>query len=204
MLFCSPEFALFFSLLFVAYWALPARRARVGLLAVAGPFFLYHTYLCLLAQSAGDWGHWLYTVRTTLTAAGPWYERFNQVAQVLTQPPLAVLPGQSSYFWLVYWVAGIVGAASVLAFRLGHDRGRVWLLVLASFYFYASWNKWLAALICLSTAMDYLIARGLDGFSSPRLRKLLLAGSLFANLGLLFYFKYENFFLRSLEETLRL
>src|SRR5947209_3741805 len=35
---------------------------------------------------------------------------------------------------------------------------RVWLLTAASFYFYAKWNEWLALLICISTAMDYLIA----------------------------------------------
>jgi alginate O-acetyltransferase complex protein AlgI len=204
MLFCSPEFALFFSLIFVAYWALPARWTRVGLLALAGPFFLYHTGRCLLLQSGGPWGAWLSTVGAALTAAGPWCDRLNHLTQVLTQPPLALPPGEAPTFWLLYWVAGIVGVAAALAFRVGHDRGRVWLLVLASFYFYASWNKWLAALICLSTAMDYVIARGLDGLKSPRLRRLLLVVSLVANLGLLFYFKYENFFLRSLEEALRL
>src|SRR5262249_14405057 len=32
MLFCSPEFVLFFALVFVAYWALPGRWARAVLL----------------------------------------------------------------------------------------------------------------------------------------------------------------------------
>ena len=45
-------------------------------------------------------------------------------------------------------------------------RLRVWLLLGASFYFYASWNKWLALIICVSTAMDYLVARGMDSSSS--------------------------------------
>src|SRR5205823_12349724 len=39
--------------------------------------------------------------------------------------------------------------------------------------------------------------------SAPRPRKLLLAASLIVNLGLLAYFKYTNFFLRSLEDALR-
>ena len=38
--------------------------------------------------------------------------------------------------------------------------------------------------------------------SSPRLRKGLLALSVAANLSLLCYFKYANFFLRSLEDAL--
>jgi alginate O-acetyltransferase complex protein AlgI len=81
-------------------------------------------------------------------------------------------------------------------------RLRVWLLLAASFYFYASWNKWLAGIICLSTLMDYLVARGMDATSVPHRRKLLLALSLAGNLGLLFYFKYANFFLTSLGQTL--
>ncbi len=81
-------------------------------------------------------------------------------------------------------------------------RARVWLLLVASFYFYASWNKWLALLIGVSTLMDYFIARGMDATENIRWRRLLLGVSLVANLGLLFYFKYANFFLHSVEEAL--
>src|SRR5262245_59834 len=81
-------------------------------------------------------------------------------------------------------------------------RGRVYLLLAASFYFYATWSKWLACVVCFSSALDYLVARGMDASTSPRLRKALLALSVTANLGLLCYFKYANFFLRSLEDAL--
>ncbi len=81
-------------------------------------------------------------------------------------------------------------------------KARVWLLLTASFYFYANWNYWLAAIIAVSTTLDYLIGRGLDGSSSPACRRLLLACSLVGNLGLLAYFKYVNFFLRSVEALL--
>jgi alginate O-acetyltransferase complex protein AlgI len=81
-------------------------------------------------------------------------------------------------------------------------QARVWLLLGASFFFYASWNKWLALLICVSTFADYWLARGMDRFTSPGLRKLLLGVSIVGNLGLLCYFKYANFFLESLGKTL--
>jgi alginate O-acetyltransferase complex protein AlgI len=81
-------------------------------------------------------------------------------------------------------------------------RCRIWLLLAASFFFYASWNKWLALLIGVSTTMDFLIARGLDAGYSPRWRKALLAASLTGNIGLLCYFKYANFFLQSIEQSL--
>jgi alginate O-acetyltransferase complex protein AlgI len=80
-------------------------------------------------------------------------------------------------------------------------RLRVWLLVGASFYFYASWNKWLALIICVSTAMDYLVAHGMDRSTYQPWRRCLLGFSLVGNLGLLVYFKYADFFLRSLFEA---
>jgi alginate O-acetyltransferase complex protein AlgI len=89
-----------------------------------------------------------------------------------------------------------------LYWALPWRRARVLLLLVASFCFYAVWSKWLAVIVCLSTTLDYLIARGLDTDSAPRWRRALLALSVGANLGLLCYFKYADFFLRSLEEAL--
>src|SRR6516162_3266837 len=83
------------------------------------------------------------------------------------------------------------------------QRTRVWLLLCASVFFYASWNGKLALIVCISSLMDYLVARGMDASKSPWRRKLLLSLSLCANLGLLAYFKYANFFLQSLESALR-
>jgi alginate O-acetyltransferase complex protein AlgI len=100
------------------------------------------------------------------------------------------------------WLAVIIGLATLSTGVLGPDRGRVLLLLGASFYFYASWNHWLALIICVSTALDYLIARGMEALAAPRWRRLLLGVSLAGNLGLLCYFKYANFFLHSLEQAL--
>ncbi|HEY1379555.1 MAG TPA: MBOAT family protein, partial [Gemmataceae bacterium] len=80
---------------------------------------------------------------------------------------------------------------------------RVWLLLGASFFFYACWNKWLACIVLGTTLMDYLVARGMDAWQRQSLRRLLLLLSLVVNLGLLVYFKYANFFLDSLHDALR-
>jgi alginate O-acetyltransferase complex protein AlgI len=82
-------------------------------------------------------------------------------------------------------------------------RLRVWLLLAASYYFYASWNPMLASLIFLTTTVDYAIARALDGSPAGRRRRALLALSIGLNVSLLVYFKYANFFLDSLREWLR-
>jgi alginate O-acetyltransferase complex protein AlgI len=89
-----------------------------------------------------------------------------------------------------------------LYWALPWRRLRVWLLLAASFYFYASWNRSLALLICVSTLLDYLLALAIEHSTANRRRKLLLSLSLSANLGLLCYFKYSNFFLTSLDEAL--
>ncbi|HUY33505.1 MAG TPA: MBOAT family protein [Pirellulales bacterium] len=81
-------------------------------------------------------------------------------------------------------------------------QARVYLLLAASFYFYASWNQWLALIIGVSTTIDYFVARGIDSSDDPRRRKLLLSVTVIANLGLLCYFKYANFFLQSLETAM--
>jgi alginate O-acetyltransferase complex protein AlgI len=99
--------------------------------------------------------------------------------------------------FMVFFVA-LFAAYWALPWR----RGRVWLLLAASFYFYACWNKWLALLICLSTFVDWCLALALERLPDGRRRRLLLCLSLTANLGLLAYFKYTNFFLASLYDGL--
>jgi alginate O-acetyltransferase complex protein AlgI len=94
------------------------------------------------------------------------------------------------------------GIVFVLYWITPWHRARVWILLAASFVFYASWDWRLAILISATTAADYVVARGMDAWAAPRRRKLLLLGSLVMNLGLLCYFKYANFFLASLESGL--
>jgi len=107
-------------------------------------------------------------------------------------------------YWAVPWrkLRWQVPLPGRLRCTLSGDEARIWWLLAASFYFYASWNRKLALLIVGSTLLDYLIGLGLEAASKPRLRRALLCLSLFANLGLLCYFKYVNFFLQSLQEAL--
>ncbi len=81
---------------------------------------------------------------------------------------------------------------------------RVWLLVGASIVFYAVWSQALAFLVLSSTVMDYLLARKMDSSQSPLWRRIYLGTSLCVNLGILCYFKYADFFISSLVESLRL
>ena len=77
-----------------------------------------------------------------------------------------------------------------LPFRL-----RKYMLLIASYYFYMCWKPEFIVLILLSTAIDYFCGLGIGKHrTSPRAAKGFLAVSLAMNLGLLFFFKYFNFF----------
>ena len=78
-------------------------------------------------------------------------------------------------------------------FILGH-KYRWILLLVASYYFYMCWNYKYIVLIMFSTVVDYIAGILMYRTDKTRLRKLLLGASLVTNLGLLFFFKYFNFF----------
>ena len=70
---------------------------------------------------------------------------------------------------------------------------QIWLLI-ASYYFYMSWNAKYAVLILVSTIITYGsgLLLGRDGQTARR-KKQIVAGSFLTNLGILFFFKYFNF-----------
>jgi D-alanyl-lipoteichoic acid acyltransferase DltB (MBOAT superfamily) len=86
------------------------------------------------------------------------------------------------------------------AYRLLPHRGQNWLLLGASYYFYAAWDWRFLGLLIGSTLVDFVCARAIDRSQAPRRRKLLLALSLAFNLTLLGFFKYFNFFAENLHE----
>jgi D-alanyl-lipoteichoic acid acyltransferase DltB (MBOAT superfamily) len=74
-------------------------------------------------------------------------------------------------------------------------------LLLASYFFYGSWDYRFLGLLALSTALDYGFARamGTPGQHAARRRKLLITTSVLVNLTILGFFKYYGFFARSFE-----
>ena len=81
-----------------------------------------------------------------------------------------------------------------LYWLLPHKARKYWLLA-ASWFFYMYWNPLLILLLLASTAVDYFCGRGMEVWQSrPGRRKALLVCSMVTNLGLLFFFKYWDFF----------
>jgi alginate O-acetyltransferase complex protein AlgI len=80
------------------------------------------------------------------------------------------------------------------AYRLLPHRAQNWLLLVASYYFYASWDWRFLGLLIASTLVDFSCGRALDRTDAAKTRRLLLCLSLGFNLTLLGFFKYFNFF----------
>jgi len=101
-------------------------------------------------------------------------------------------------------LAFLVFFPTVVALCFATPKRYRWALLLAaSYYFYAAWKPEYLVLIVASTAVDYLVGLRLGRERSARRRKLLLAASLTFNLGLLFAFKYADFFGASVQAAFR-
>lgn len=84
-------------------------------------------------------------------------------------------------------------SVALVYFVLPH-RWRWVLLLLASYAFYGAWKVEYLGLIMMSTLVDYSVSRFLDQSQDELKRKLALGASIVTNLGLLFFFKYANWF----------
>src|SRR5690554_2596177 len=85
----------------------------------------------------------------------------------------------------------------ILFFGISHRKFRMLLLFVSSYFFYAYWNYKFIPLLFLSTVIDFHLAKLLALEKKIKRRKFLLFLSVFLNLGLLFVFKYLNFFIEN-------
>lgn len=72
------------------------------------------------------------------------------------------------------------------------------LLLISSYYFYMSWNPKYIVLILTTTVVSYASAILVENSNSKRRKKTVLVAALIVCLGILFVFKYFNFFSESL------
>ena len=87
-----------------------------------------------------------------------------------------------------------------LFFMMPH-KYRTVLLLVASYYFYMCWKAEYIILIIVSTLIDYFCAIKMEESEHQQQKKKFLIISLFSNLGLLFLFKYYNFFSDNLQNA---
>lgn len=86
--------------------------------------------------------------------------------------------------FIIYW--------SINRFNLKYQN---LFIVIASYVFYGWWDWRFLSLMLFSSVIDYSVGLGLLYQEKKLNRKLLLWFAVFMNLGLLFFFKYYNFFI---------
>lgn len=77
------------------------------------------------------------------------------------------------------------------------NNARKWFILLASYYFYGSWDWRFAIMLLVLSTGDWFFALKLSQTDDARLRKLYVSLSLFMNLSVLAFFKYFHFFVNS-------
>lgn len=132
-------------------------------------------------------------VPTPPTAPESAFAYFRWLHELLPEPFFQTQP------FLMFFAAVLAGYWLI---PRAWNTARVWWLVIASFHFYAAWSAELAFLVTATTLADYTLARLMDRTARPRLRKAIMLSSVGMNLGVLCYFKYQNFFLASLHKLL--
>ena len=94
-------------------------------------------------------------------------------------------------FFVLYWLVA------------KHLTVRNALILAGSYLFYGWWDWRFLFLIIFSSFVDFFAGLAMEKALNQRKRKLLLLVSLTANLGLLMYFKYANFFIDSFVQSFR-
>src|ERR1700753_2904384 len=95
----------------------------------------------------------------------------------------------NSFAFFIFFIA-----VTSLYFALPH-KFRWFLLLAASCFFYMAFVPVYILILGFTIVVDYFAGLWIEEAANPRRRRLLLACSLFANVGVLFVFKYYNFFL---------
>ncbi len=87
-----------------------------------------------------------------------------------------------------------ITAVLILYWSFKNERDRNVFLLLSSYFFYIQWEWKYLFLILISSSVDFLCAKKI--YSSKH-KKLFLSISILVNIGILFVFKYYNFFVES-------
>ncbi len=100
----------------------------------------------------------------------------------------------NSYQFIFAFLPVVLAVCFIAARTLGAGAAQLWLTA-ASLYFYASWNLQYLPLLLGSILFNYGVALMLVRTGSDRTRQTILIAATAANLALLGYYKYTNYFL---------
>lgn len=103
----------------------------------------------------------------------------------------------SSIVFLVYFLP-----VFLLVYYIADAKYKNAIILIGSIFFYAWGAPKFIFVILFTTLMDFYLVTWMDRIEDTRKRKLLLLLSVCVNIGLLFYFKYSNFFIENVNAAL--
>lgn len=115
---------------------------------------------------------------------------FDRLLAQFTYSPKSPMIFNTGFFLLLF-----LGFLAIYQLLRNHHRARLLYVTAFSLFFYYKSSGWYFLLLVFSTIVEYNFARWIADSPTQGRRKLLLTLSLIVNLGMLFYFKYTNFFL---------
>jgi len=115
---------------------------------------------------------------------------FGRLASQFAYHPKSPLIFNTGFFLLLF--LGFLGVYQLLR---NHHRARLLYVTAFSLFFYYKSSGLYFLLLVFSTVVEFNFACWIADSPSPARRKRLLTLSLLVNLGMLFFFKYTNFFL---------
>ena len=122
---------------------------------------------------------------------------FNGLCDLFGRKVQDILLFNSGTFWVMFTLFILIYAF------LYHRKTQMMLYVAAfSLFFYFQTNGFIFILLPLTAFYDFLIARQIHKSSNPKAKKAWLILSICLSIGILIYFKYSNFFIKSLNEII--
>lgn len=115
---------------------------------------------------------------------------FDKLVNIFGYDPKEPMIFSSGFFLFLF-----LGFLAVYSLVYRHNRLKNIYLTLFSIYFYYKSSGLYFILLFITAVVDYNLARQIARSANNRRRLLFLVFSLVANLGMLVYFKYTNFFL---------
>src|SRR6202012_2503558 len=112
------------------------------------------------------------------------------VKNLLYNPKEPLLFNSGFFIW--FFVAFIITYSLVAQNR----NARILTFTIFSLYFFYKACGWFVGLVIVSAVVDFIISNAIYRIANPVKKKALLVTSIVLNLGLLFYFKYTNFFIQ--------
>lgn len=104
----------------------------------------------------------------------------------------------NSFNFLVFYIV-VFSVSWALRKR---DAFRILFLLAGSLFFYMSWNWKYLGLILFTTFLNFFTGIGIDSTDNPKMKKAWLIAGVAGSLAVLAVFKYYNFFVHNLTETL--